>query len=89
MGLPGLCYIGNQERLFNNTTSTSGSRSFCSLTIATGSALMWDYGIWFTKSLHASYSMLIHVSDDFLPLLVSLRDLEIILFFRIRYIHCI
>ena len=50
MGLPGLWYnIGNQERLFNNTTSTSGSRSFC--------------------------------SADFLPLLASLRDLEIILFF--------
>jgi hypothetical protein len=27
-----------------NATSTSGSRSFYSLTITTGSSLMWDYG---------------------------------------------
>ena len=50
MGLPGLWYnIGIQERLFTNTTSTSGSRSFCSLPIVTGSSLVWKYGIWFTK----------------------------------------
>jgi hypothetical protein len=50
MGLPGLWYnIGIQERLFTNATSTSGSRSSYSLTIATGSSLMWGYGIWFTK----------------------------------------